>query len=53
MSVKKLCSWSKKKIKRDLHELKTIVSVPTHLCRTCGRAANVEARLCKPERIDG
>lgn len=53
MSAKKLCDWSKKKIKRDLDELKAIVAAPTVVCRKCGRAANGPERLCKPERLDG
>jgi hypothetical protein len=53
MGAKKLCKWSKKKLARDMDDLKAIVAAPTHLCRKCGRAARLSARLCKPERIDG
>lgn len=53
MGKKKLCNWSKKKIKKDLEELSRIVEAPTKVCKKCGRVAGNPAYLCKPIALKG
>lgn len=53
MGAKKLCSWSRKRRRRDLDRLKEIVAGADRVCRKCGRAANEKKYLCKPETLSG
>ena len=46
-----LCKWDKDRIKENLKELRKIVSAPRFVCRKCGRAAQKEDYLCKPEDL--
>jgi len=48
---KTLCKWDKDDIKKNLKELKKLVSDPRYVCLKCGRAAAREGCLCKPEEL--
>ena len=48
---KTLCKWDKDEIKDRFKELKKIVAQPRFVCKKCGRAANKEEFLCKPEEL--
>ena len=49
---KKLCKWSKKKIRRETGRLQHIVSAPRYLCRKCARVAADKRYLCKSIMIN-
>ncbi len=48
---KRLCKWKKEDIKEDWSDLRKIVKDPEYICKKCGRAANDDDYLCKPEEI--
>ena len=48
--TKTLCEL-KKLVKSDLKRYAALVNQPTHVCTSCGRAANHKKLLCKPEKI--
>jgi hypothetical protein len=47
---KKLCDL-KKLLKRDPERFCSLIREPTHVCLSCGRAANDRSRLCEPARL--
>ncbi len=49
--MKTLCEWTKKELEKDRKELFELVAKPTHVCRSCGRAAADKDALCKPLKI--
>lgn len=49
---KKLCKLCKSDcLKNDFSDYTKLVNQPAYVCKKCGRAANVEKNLCKPEEI--
>lgn len=48
---KEICKWSEKRIDKHWDKLKKIVAEPRHICRDCGRVANEDQWLCKPEKL--
>ena len=48
---KPLCKWDKDEIKDNFKILKKLVCEPRYICRKCGRVANKEDSLCKPEQL--
>lgn len=49
-NVKTLCEM-KKQLKSDFSAYKLLVCNASHVCTKCGRAANNNKLLCKPERL--
>lgn len=49
--IKPLCKWKSSQYIKELELLKTIVAVPSFVCRDCGRAADQKRWLCKPVRL--
>jgi len=48
---KALCKWKPTRYAKDIAKLKVIVANPTHVCKSCGRAAGEKKYLCKPVKI--
>ncbi len=51
MGKKTLCDLAKK-LPRKLEKYAALVRDASHVCKDCGRAANSEARLCKPTPLE-
>ena len=49
--MKSLCEWSKKDLEKYRAALMALVATPSHVCRSCGRAAADKDALCKPLKI--
>ncbi len=49
--MKTLCEWSKRDLEKERDELMALVAKPTHVCKSCGRAASDKQALCKPLKI--
>lgn len=52
MGTTKLCKWKRKRIKKNLDELRVELREPRFVCRKCARAAHNPKRLCKPSPIE-
>lgn len=52
MGARKLCKWKRKRIEKQLGELRNELREPRFVCRKCARAAHEQKRLCKPVPLD-
>lgn len=52
MSKKTLCQWDSKKIEEKKEKFISKINNSKFYCHRCGRSANEEENLCKPELIN-
>jgi len=50
-NIKRMCKWTRKKLKKDLSSFSDAVDEPRYVCTKCIRVANSKKQLCTPEAL--
>lgn len=51
-TIKRMCKWDRKKVKKDLTGFSAAVSDPQYVCAKCLHVAHSKKRLCDPIALE-